>query len=152
MVSVVLAERLVVAAAVLLFLAGAADVWAAPAPSPTPVAQRWEGVEKRTPGFVLFGKRWVPGTLVVKDGTVYWSDGGNGRRNVLLPTGAVASQSLSCPAPAGPCTWTVRTRRTDFVFRDGAKLPAAGGGTRAAFAALLEFHPGLPSGKKPGEE
>ena len=82
----------------------------------------------------------------MKDGTVSWSDGADGRRNILVPTGAVASQELSCPSPGAPCTWTLRTRRTEHVFRDGTPVT---GGVLGAFAALREARPDLPSGRSP---
>ena len=119
-----------------------------PAPASTPSPGRWEGVERRKSGLVLLGPRWIRGALSVRDGTVSWMDGGTGLRNVLVPVGAITSQEIACSGPARPCTWTLRTRRSTYVFRDGAP---ASGRVDAASRALREVRPGTRSETTTGE-
>lgn len=121
-----------------LLLAGPAP---APTPSPTPVPSRWEGLERRIPGLVLFKKRWDRGVLAVKDGTVAWVDAKDESKNVLVPVGALLDQDLACAPGIASCTWTLRTKRTEYVFRE------EGGSERltAAAAALLGLRPALPT-------
>lgn len=117
-----------------------------PTPTPTPAPSRWEGLERRIPGIVLFKKRWDRGTLAVKDGTVAWVDARDEAKNVLVPVGALAGQALSCGPKGAACTWTLRTKRTEYVFReeDGS------GRLEAAYSALLGLRPDVPSTRTGG--
>ena len=89
----------------------------------------------------------------MRDATVYWADARDESKNVLVPVGALAEQALACGPGGSACTWTLRTKRTEYVFREEAGAgPGASARSKleAAFAALLALRPGLPSTRTGG--
>jgi hypothetical protein len=106
---------------------------------------RWEGLERRNPGLVVFRSRWDAGTLELKDDLVRWADRKNPGKNLVLPVRRLTGHALLCPGAAGaPCTeWRVSTRTETYAFR------AAGGGDGAAlrriFDALRAAYSDLPA-------
>lgn len=109
---------------------------------------RWEGLARRNPGLVLFGSRWKPGVLELRDDLVRWTDRKDPGKNLVLPVRRLTGHALKCPGGvAAPCTrWRVSTRTETYVFREVS--PAGGVALRRAFDALRGAYPDLPSSEE----
>jgi hypothetical protein len=117
-------------------------------PPPEPAPFRWEGLARRNPGLVIFGRRWNPGVLELKDDLVRWTDRRDSGKNLVLPVRRLTGHTLTCPGGlAAPCTeWRVSTHAETYVFREVP--PAGGAALRRAFAALRGAYADLPSSEE----
>lgn len=112
-----------------------------------PARFRSEGLERRTPGMVVFKSRWDPGVLELRDDLVRWTDRVNPGKNLVLSVRRLLGHELVCRGEAGRCTeWRLLTKTETYVFREA---PSAGGATlRRAFDALRGAYADVPSSEK----
>ena len=82
-------------------LAGASSGASAPDAAPAPAPFRWDGLERRNPGLLVFRSRWDPGTLELRDDLVRWADRKNPGKNLVLPVRRLTGHTLVCRGPAG---------------------------------------------------
>ena len=101
-------------------LAGASSGASAPDAAPAPAPFRWDGLERRNPGLLVFRSRWDPGTLELRDDLVRWADRKNPGKNLVLPVRRLTGHTLVCRGPAGaPCSeWRLSTKTEVYVFRE----------------------------------
>jgi hypothetical protein len=132
----------------LFALLAAAPRLAAQETPPPPAPFRWKGLARRNPGLVLFGTRWNPGVLELRDDLVRWTDLANPGKNLVLPLRRLTRHALRCPGGAGAaCTeWRISTRTETYEFRE---VPPAGGATlQNAFETLRGAYPDVPSAEE----
>ena len=127
-----------------------------PAAAPGPAAvRRWDGLVRRNPGLVLFKSRWDPGTLEFKDGSLRWTDSSDTAKNVLVPVEQISEQQLKCLKKSGgnECfEWVVKTRDTEYRFRDVAWRQGRNETVEQIFEFFHGAYPNLIASRVPVDE
>lgn len=116
---------------------------APPDAAPGPSTFRWEGLQRRNPGLVVFRSRWDGGTLELRDDLLRWADRKDAGKNLVLPVRRLAGHTLVCRGGA-PCSeWRVSTKTDVYVFREAP--PSSGAVLRRVFDALRAAYADVPS-------
>ena len=122
---------------------------ALPAP---PTTAHWDGLARRNSGVVLLKSRWDPGILVVKDGTLQWTDSKDTAKNLNIPLKSLTEQRLTCLKKSGgnECfEWVAKTHSDEFRFRNVAWEQNENEKIEDIFAFMKARDPNLVSSQVP---